>query len=288
MPRRFDDHFVSAKAGRCGGIVRCHGRLASAASRIIDGNCRDICWARPGQPFALAVRSIRGNCRRRLRFVPGAERAGQPTGATGRLDELVGPARAFATRQSPSGARADRGGIRTWKGVGNRESGCREECAPHTQRLPTPDTRLTNAVLGAIYRRPSAARALPVCGGRRWRRLRRIAGRWPSTTSPAASLSLPVVAKPPRFANRSRLPGAASPPGRWRSEPRKKSRSLSAIRQRFRRRIRHGIDQPAGRPDHGHGAVLQAVKLIQSARLIAAGHQENVGSRLDPVGQRRR
>ncbi len=44
-----------------------------------------------------------------------------------------------------------------------------------------------------------------------------------------------------------------------------------------------GVVQPAGGPNHGNGTVLQTVNLIQAARLVARGHQENIRAGLDLV-----
>src|SRR5271157_4490113 len=40
-----------------------------------------------------------------------------------------------------------------------------------------------------------------------------------------------------------------------------------------------GIIQPSGGANHRHRAIPQAVDLVEPARLIAAGHEEHVGSR---------
>src|ERR1700721_594813 len=42
------------------------------------------------------------------------------------------------------------------------------------------------------------------------------------------------------------------------------------------------VQTPSG-PNYGYGAVLQAVNLIQSTRLVPRGHQEHIRARLDFV-----
>ena len=44
-----------------------------------------------------------------------------------------------------------------------------------------------------------------------------------------------------------------------------------------------GVVEPAGGAHDGHGSVFQTVNLVQTARLVARGHQEHVGARLDFV-----
>ncbi len=48
----------------------------------------------------------------------------------------------------------------------------------------------------------------------------------------------------------------------------------------------HGVHQPARGPHNGHRSVAQGVHLVQAARLVAAGHEEEVRPRLHQVGQR--
>src|SRR5215467_1075055 len=43
------------------------------------------------------------------------------------------------------------------------------------------------------------------------------------------------------------------------------------------------IGEPSGPPHDGHGAVAQAVHLVEAARLVAGRHEEHVARRLDPV-----
>ena len=47
----------------------------------------------------------------------------------------------------------------------------------------------------------------------------------------------------------------------------------------------HGLVQPAGGPDHGNGAVAQAIHLVQAAGFITGGHEKDVGPGDDLVGQ---
>ncbi len=49
--------------------------------------------------------------------------------------------------------------------------------------------------------------------------------------------------------------------------------------------IHDGVGEPAGRVDDGNRAVAEAVKLIQAARFIAAGHQEDIRCRFDLMRQ---
>src|SRR5438270_4752861 len=44
-----------------------------------------------------------------------------------------------------------------------------------------------------------------------------------------------------------------------------------------------GVIEPAGGAHDGHGSVFQTVNLVQTARLVARGHQEHVSARLDLV-----
>ena len=46
-----------------------------------------------------------------------------------------------------------------------------------------------------------------------------------------------------------------------------------------------GVGEPPDLPDHRHRAVPQAVHLIQAARLVARGHQEEIGAAFDPMRQ---
>src|SRR5205823_10683870 len=46
-----------------------------------------------------------------------------------------------------------------------------------------------------------------------------------------------------------------------------------------------GIIQPAGGAHHWYRPVLQAVDLVQAARLVAAGHEEDVGACFYAVSQ---
>ncbi len=48
----------------------------------------------------------------------------------------------------------------------------------------------------------------------------------------------------------------------------------------------HGIRQAAGGAHDGHGAIAQAVHLVEPARLVTAGHQEHIGAGFDAVRQR--
>ena len=62
-----------------------------------------------------------------------------------------------------------------------------------------------------------------------------------------------------------------------------RTRSVAA---RLRRVVAHGVGQAADGVDDRHGAVAQAVHLVQPARLEPRRHQEDVGARLDQVRQR--
>ena len=50
--------------------------------------------------------------------------------------------------------------------------------------------------------------------------------------------------------------------------------------------IDHGIRQSAGGTHHRGRAIAQAVQLVEAAGFEARGHDENVGPRLDAMGQR--
>src|SRR5581483_453482 len=47
-----------------------------------------------------------------------------------------------------------------------------------------------------------------------------------------------------------------------------------------------GVIEAARGPDHRRSTVAEAVNLVESAWLIAAGHEENVGAGLDPMRKR--
>src|SRR5436190_18517182 len=56
-------------------------------------------------------------------------------------------------------------------------------------------------------------------------------------------------------------------------------------RKRLVAQVRDRICEPARGVHDRNSPIFQAVELIEAARLITAGHQEQVGPRLDPVSQ---
>ena len=55
--------------------------------------------------------------------------------------------------------------------------------------------------------------------------------------------------------------------------------------QRLGSAIDDRVGQAAGGPDHGRRAVPQTIQLVEPRRLVQARHEEEVGPRLDLVGQ---
>ena len=50
-------------------------------------------------------------------------------------------------------------------------------------------------------------------------------------------------------------------------------------------KVRNGVGQSANPPDDGHGAIVEAVHLIQPARFESRGHDEEITTSLDALRQ---
>ena len=101
-----------------------------------------------------------------------------------------------------------------------------------------------------------------------------------------AHAGLQSVATRLSAAHRRCRPAASASPGPARCSRAKLKPVGGAGGQRLLVEVGDRVDQPAGGPHDRHRAVLEAVQLVQPAGLEAAGHDEDVGAGLDPVGQR--